>query len=369
MSICSIGSTDSPPARAVSSTVGESSTRVPMSADLPRVVARSLAVRSPLATVSSIPHPRMSSSVPGPSASSATSSSSRARALGATLATLAALSLSLAAAPARAAEAGPGAGLMPALQLQATGGAGAGTAARTAQPPAVTSETPRATRAELTAAMERAERTAARGSGRERERAQAEVTAIRNRLREGDFHPGDRLALSVSGDTAAREIMVREGTQIELPYGIPPLTLTGLLRAELSDAVVAHLQKYVREPDVRVRVLQRVGVVGAVGRPGVYWVQPDMALAEVLMQAGGPGQGARTDQIVVTRGGRRVIDRKTYARLVREGRTVEESNVRPGDEIRVPERAQRNWAQIATYSFFAISALTAVLALIRSSYE
>lgn len=368
MSICSIGSTDSPPARAVSSAVGESSTRVPMSADLPRVVARSLAVRSPLAPVSSIPHPRMSSSVPGPSASSATPSSSRARALGATLATLAALSLSLAAAPARAAEAGPGTTLAPALQLQATGTGGA-TAARTAQPPEVTSVTPRATRAELTAAMERAERTAARASGRERERAQAEVTAIRNRLRDGDFNPGDRLALSVSGDTATREIMVREGTQIELPYGIPPLTLTGLLRSELSDAVVAHLQKYVREPDVRVRVLQRVGVVGAVGRPGVYWVQPDMALAEVIMRAGGPGQGARTDRIEVTRAGRRVIDRKTYARLVRDGRTVEESNVQPGDEIRVPERTQRNWAQIATYSFFAISALTAVLALIRSSYE
>jgi protein involved in polysaccharide export with SLBB domain len=217
--------------------------------------------------------------------------------------------------------------------------------------------------------MEVAERAASRASGRERERAQAEVAAIRSRLRDGDFRPGDRLSMSLGGDTTSREISIREGTQIELPYGIPPLSLAGLLRAELNDAVATHLRKYVREPDVRVRLLQRVSVAGAVARPGVYWVQPDMTLGEVVMRAGGLGAGARTDRIVVSRAGREVIDRKTYQRLAREGRTLEQSNVLSGDEVVVPERAQRNWAQTVTYAFFAVSALTAVLALIRSSYQ
>jgi protein involved in polysaccharide export with SLBB domain len=260
--------------------------------------------------------------------------------------------------------------MRPALRLlQAAGMSGA-----QAQPVRtntdVTSQTARATRAELTAALERFEREATRGSSRDRTRAQSEAAAIRARLREGDFRPGDRIAMSVGGDsTGGRELQVREGNEVDLPYGIPPLTLTGVLRAELSDAVAAHLRKYVREPDVRVRPLQRVSVTGAVGRPGVHWVQPDMALGEVLMRAGGPVGTARLDQVTVVRGNRTVIDRKTYARLVREGRTVEESQVLPGDEIRVSEKTQRNWSQIATYSFFAISALTAALALIRSSYQ
>lgn len=362
MSICSIGSTAAPPGCAVSTVPGGSSSRVPVPADLPPVVARSLAVRSRLAADgSSASFPRMSFSVFGRPASSATSSWPLGRGLRAAVAGAAVLSLSLVAAPAYGAESGAAAALTVALQLQAD--------AATRTPPEITSQSPRATRAQLTAAMEAAERAASRTSGRERERAQAEVTAIRTRLRDGDFRPGDRLSLSTGGDTTSRDIPVREGTQIELPYGIPPLALSGLLRAELNDAVVAHLRKYVREPDVRVRLLQRVSVAGAVTRPGVYWVQPDMPLAEVVMRAGGAGPGARTDRIVVARGGREVIDRKGYARLVREGRTLEESSVQPGDEIRVPERTQRNWAQIATYSFFAISALTAVLALIRSSYQ
>lgn len=349
MSICSIGSTDCRPAGAVSTVAGESSVD-----------------RSPLVAGRSASSPHMSSSVSGRPSSPATHPP-RVRGLRVLLAAAMALALPAAA---HGAAAGPSLTVAGALLLQ-TPAATAGRATDTPSRPGseVTSQTLRATRAELTAALDRAERTAARASGRDRERAQAEATAIRARLRDGDFRAGDRLAMSLSGDTTSREIAVREGPQIELPYGIPPLSLTGVLRAELNDAVAAHLRKYVREPDVRVRSLQRLSVAGAVGRPGVYWVPPDMALAEVIMRAGGVGAGAKTDKVVVTRAGKEVIDRKTFARFSREGRTVEESNLQSGDEIRVPVGSQRNWSQIATYTFIGVSALTALLALIRSSYQ
>ena len=88
------------------------------------------------------------------------------------------------------------------------------------------------------------------------------------------------------------------------------------------------------------------------------------------MLAGGTGPGSQPEKITVQRAGRQVIDRGTYARLVREGRTLEDAGVQPGDEVRVPVRREgRNTGQIVTYAFFAVSALTAVLALIRSSYQ
>ncbi len=234
----------------------------------------------------------------------------------------------------------------------------------------VTATTARATRAELTAALERAERAAAQGTGPARDRAQNDAAAIRVRLRNGDFQAGDRIAITIGGDTTRRDVTVREGVEIDLPYGIPSLPLVGVLRSELPDVVEAHFRKYVRDPDVRARALQRVNVTGAVGRPGVYWVAGDVPVAELVMLAGGTGQGSRTDRITVFRAGREVIDRKQYAVLVREGRTIEQAGVLPGDEVRVPlERQGRSTGQIVTYAFFAVSALTAVLALIRSSYQ
>jgi protein involved in polysaccharide export with SLBB domain len=256
---------------------------------------------------------------------------------------------------------------LPLALLQTATAARVDTTASTAP---VSAQSPRATRAQLTAALERAERAASQGSQSERERARAEVATIRTRLTRGDFQPGDRIAITIGGDTTRRDVTVREGTQIDLPYGIPSLSLQGVLRSELTSLVDAHLRKYVRDPDVRARALQRVSVTGAVGRPGVYWVASDVPVAELVMVAGGVGASSQPEKITIHRAGRQVIDRGTYARLVREGRTLEDAGVQPGDEVRVPLRREgRSTGQIVTYAFFAVSALTAVLALIRSSYQ
>jgi hypothetical protein len=101
----------------------------------------------------------------------------------------------------------------------------------------------------------------------------------------------------------------------------------------------------------------------------VYWVRRDLQMSELVMRAGGPDASARMDKARVVRDGRAVLDEKAFTRVAREGRTVEEVGLRPGDELRVPARTQRNWTQVATYAFFGISALTALLALVRSSYQ
>jgi Arc/MetJ family transcription regulator len=234
----------------------------------------------------------------------------------------------------------------------------------------VTPQSPRATRAQLTAALERAEQAATQGSQSARVQARSDASVIRTRLTRGDFQAGDRIAVTIGGDTTRRDVTVRDGVEIDLPYGIPSLSLVGILRSELTGAVEAHLRKYVRDPDVRARALQRLSVTGAVGRPGVYWVASDVPVAELVMLAGGTSSTSRLDRITVHRGGRQVIDRGTYARLVTEGRTIEDAGVQPGDEVRVPLRREgRNIGQTVTYAFFAISALTAVLALIRASYQ
>ena len=257
---------------------------------------------------------------------------------------------------------------MPLALLQATTAATASMDTTSAVP--VGAQSPRATRAQLTAALERAERAAAQGSQAARDQARADVETIRTRLSRGDFQAGDRIAITIGGDTTRRDVTVREGTQIDLPYGIPSLSLQGVLRSELTGVVDVHLRKYVRDPDVRARALQRVSVTGAVGRPGVYWVASDVPVAELVMVAGGTSTSSQLDRITVQRGGRQVIDRRTYSRLVREGRTIEDAGVQPGDEVRVPQRREgRSVGQTVTYVFFAVSALTAVLALIRSSYQ
>lgn len=223
----------------------------------------------------------------------------------------------------------------------------------------VTVETPNATRAELTAALDAADRAKRTG----------EAAAIRARLANGDFRPGDRFLVTLATDTMTHlEMVVRDGPSIEWP-NLPVMPLGGVLRSELRTAIVQHLGKFVRNPEVTVVPLLRMSITGAVQRPGLYTVPPDAPVTELLMAAGGPMPQARTDRVVVARGGREVLDRKAYQRAARDGRTLEQAGLRSGDEVRVPEKSTRNWAQIASYAFFGVSALTALLALIRSGYS
>ena len=231
-------------------------------------------------------------------------------------------------------------------------------------------DTPDATREELVLLLDQSLRdsAAAGRSGAERARASETASTIRRRLEEGDFKPGDRFILTTVIDTVSRmEMLVREGPALEFG-STPPLPIAGVLRSELPGALRQYFGRYFRNVDVRVQHLTRVSLAGAVGRPGTYAVPPYALVSDVVMQAGGPLASADPDKIVVTRGGRVIVDEKAYRRAVTEGYTIERLGIQPGDEIRVGDRGRRNWGQVVMYSVFALTAFTSILALIRSSY-
>jgi len=91
-------------------------------------------------------------------------------------------------------------------------------------------------RAELTAAAERAEKNQ---SGNTSDALAA--AAIKQRLREGDFNPGDRIILRVFTDQLRTDtLLVRSGRLIDLP-GKTTVSLDGVLRSEVSDKVTAQV--------------------------------------------------------------------------------------------------------------------------------
>jgi hypothetical protein len=258
-----------------------------------------------------------------------------------------------------------------ALAAQSTTGA-AGTASATARSErTVTSETPDATRAELTLLLETEQKRAADAAAKpaDRDKAKAEVEAIRRRLEAGDFRAGDRFIALVVADSVRRmEMVVREGPSVDLAP-LPVLSLQGLLRSELQPAVLQHFARFYRNPEVRIDFLTRVTVTGAVAKPGVVAVPPDALVGDVLMAAGGPLASANMDKVEILRNGRTILDRKKFQQATKDGVTLDRLGIRPGDEFKVAERGRRNWAQVATITMLSMTALTAILSLIRSSYS
>ena len=167
---------------------------------------------------------------------------------------------------------------------------------------------------------------------------------IRYRLEHGDFREGDRIILRVVRGSGgfADTLMVRANKQVQLPQ-VGLLSLEGVLRSELVPTLTAYLSKYIRDPVVEANQLVRVGILGSVGRPGFYYVPPDIPLSDVLMGAGGPTGGADLGRVSVRREGDVIIDEKNTRTALTNGMSLDFLHMVAGDEISVGQQRQFPW--------------------------
>jgi protein involved in polysaccharide export with SLBB domain len=200
---------------------------------------------------------------------------------------------------------------------------------------------PMATRAELTAQAGRLER----GSAADRTQA----ASIRARLREGDFRPGERLALVIEGNVTLVDsaVAVTAGPKVSLP-DIGDIPLAGVLRSELQEHMKTQLARYVRDARVRATPLVRLSVLGPVSRPGFYFMPADIPISDAVMRAGGPAGDADLGRSVIRRGSGQLYDRKRTQWAINDGLTLDQLSLRSGDELRVGTRSGRNWQSVAS---------------------
>lgn len=186
----------------------------------------------------------------------------------------------------------------------------------------------------------------------------AEAAAIRNRLREGDFHPGDRITLWVNGEAAlSNTFTVRQGNVLAIP-SLPEISLRGVLRSELRDVLFREIRQFIKEPEIQVSSSITVAVIGAVGRPGFFAVAPDAPLTDVLMTAGGPTANADLDRSRIARAGVDLATPAVFHSLLAANRTLDDIGLQSGDEIKITERTHR-WQ--------STSAVLGTLVLLTSS--
>lgn len=172
----------------------------------------------------------------------------------------------------------------------------------------------------------------------------AQMTSIRERLQDGDFNVGDRIALRVANVPALTDTFtVRGGRVIELP-DIGQIPLTGVLWSEINPYLTRQIAKYVVNPSVVAHPLIRVDVAGAVSKPGYYSIRPDMLVSDAIMSAGGPTPTANVDETTIRRSGKEVVKAKRLREQVAAGATIDQLDLRAGDQIFVAEQTKRDWA-------------------------
>ena len=177
------------------------------------------------------------------------------------------------------------------------------------------------------------------------------------------FHVGDRIVVSVQGETALTDTFtVREGLLLKLPT-LPDINLAGVPRSAIQSRIARAVGEYYRDRDVRASTLLRIGILGQVVRPGYYDLSVDATMSDALMVAGGPTAAANPDRIVVRRAGATMYPSERVRDMLATGTTVGDASLRSGDELFIQDRATHDWSQFAqiaaTLGSLAISILVA----------
>jgi protein involved in polysaccharide export with SLBB domain len=100
----------------------------------------------------------------------------------------------------------------------------------------------------------------------------------------------------------------------------------------------------------------RVVIMGQVAKPGPYGIKAGDRVVDVLSSAGGPTQGARTDEIGIIRqkDSKPVVTPINLDKFYKSGDLSQNLTLEPGDVIYVPTKAGVNWAQILGSFVFPI---------------
>ena len=162
-------------------------------------------------------------------------------------------------------------------------------------------------------------------------------------------------ALPAVGQTAAVEDTLRPGDAIRLEIwrepdlsgtfqiderGVVVLPRLGAIEAsaqspvDLEERLIEEYSRFLRNPSIRVVLLRRVNILGAVQSPGLYPVDPTMTIADAIAAAGGAIATGDPNKVRLVRNGREIETN------LRQAQRIGETGLRSGDQLFVPER---NW--------------------------
>lgn len=186
------------------------------------------------------------------------------------------------------------------------------------------------------------------------------IATIEQRLRLGDFRPGDMVSLDVRGrEEYTGNFPVQPDQTLRLP-GVDPISLSGVLYSEATDVIRDGLSTVLRNPVVELTFQMRLAVTGQVGAPGFYDVPGTLLLSDVLSLAEGPTQNADLERVEIRRDGETI---RTGEDLVTGGFTLDDLGLRSGDVVRVP--SERDTFHLLRSVSIVLGALVSVFALTR----
>jgi polysaccharide export outer membrane protein len=152
-------------------------------------------------------------------------------------------------------------------------------------------------------------------------------------LSSGSLGPGDFILVKIWREPDLSDTVQVENDGMAVFPKLGPIPVTGIRPDSLERLLVSDYSRYLQNPSIRVTVMRRITIWGAVMRPGTYPVDLTMSITDALALAGGATSDGKSGKVELRRGSmRRMID------LSGETERVGDLSLRSGDQLVVPQR-------------------------------
>ncbi len=174
-----------------------------------------------------------------------------------------------------------------------------------------------------------------------------------------DFVAGDGISIDTFPDTTSflnTTFPIDGNGNVEFPM-IGKLNVTLMTADELSGLLKEQYKNFLRYPTVRVKPMIRISVVGGVARPGLYYIDDDYSLWDVLYQAGGPISEDGLREMRLERDSDIIYD--NLLPFFEKGISLKRMHVRSGDQVWIPSPTRPTFwqeaAQVMPFVTFTVS--------------
>jgi len=153
---------------------------------------------------------------------------------------------------------------------------------------------------------------------------------------ESGLGPGDFIVIKIWREPDLSDTVTVDNGGVAVFPKLGQVQVTGIGPDSLERLLVSQYARYLQNPSIRVTVLRRITIWGAVVKPGTYPVDLTMTITDALALAGGAASNGKTNEVELRRGSHR-----TVLDLSRNIQQVRDISLHSGDQLFVPERS---WA-------------------------
>ncbi|MGE5402456.1 MAG: polysaccharide biosynthesis/export family protein [Ignavibacteriales bacterium] len=152
-----------------------------------------------------------------------------------------------------------------------------------------------------------------------------------------NLHPGDgvRIAFYNITDQISGDYFIQQNGTLQLPF-IGTLKTENVDYENLRSEIVSKYDSLYKRPELIIRPLYRINILGEVKTPGSYYVTGVEKLSDLIAQAGGETGDANLDNIYIVRQDKEI--KVDASQIIEQGNKRTDINLISGDRIYVPKK-------------------------------